>query len=123
VLDAPIIVEGTTVISRGVPVKGRVESARASEVKRNSGYVRLTLDSMNIAGREVPLQTSSLFARGNTVEIADPAGRGSGYPTRDGPRTIRLKKGRRLTFRLTTPLELGPVGAEASENSSVPGIE
>ena len=123
VLDAPIIVEDITVVPRGAPVKGRVESARASEAKRNSGYVRLTLDSMNIDGREVPLQTSSLFARGNALEIADPAGPGSGYSKYAGPRTIRLKKGRRLTFRLTMPLELGSVGTEASANSSIPGIE
>jgi hypothetical protein len=90
VVDEAVTVEGNTLVPRGTSVAGRVESARTSKVKGN-GYVRVTLDSIAIAGKDLHLQTSSLFARGNV------AGRG---PTLD---PLTLEKGRRLTFRLTEP--------------------
>jgi hypothetical protein len=90
VVEEPVTVEGTTLVPRGASVAGRVESARTSKVKGNA-YVRVTLDSIDIAGKDLHLQTSSLFARGNA------AGRG---PTLD---PLTLEKGRRLTFRLTEP--------------------
>jgi hypothetical protein len=97
VVDEPVTIEGNTLVPRGASVVGRIESAsgasaRISETKRN-GYVRLTLESIDItgAGKDQPLQTSSLFARGR------PAAR-NGMPG-----LITLEKGRRLTFRLTEP--------------------
>jgi len=69
-----------------------VESARASKVKHNPGYVRLTLDSIDVAGKDLPVQTSSLFARGNA-------------PTGDASLSVlTLEQGRRLTFRLAQPV-------------------
>ncbi len=102
VVDAPVIIEGTQLVPRGATVAGRVESARASNLKRNRGYVRLALDSIHLAGLNVPLQTSSLFVRGNPGETqASP----SEPPQDEGAATvIRLEKGRRLTFRLTEPV-------------------
>jgi hypothetical protein len=90
VVDEPVTVEGNTLVPRGASVAGRIESARPSKA-RGSGYVRVTLDSIDIEGKDLHLQTSSLFARGN----------GAG----NGPRlnAITLEKGRRLTFRLTEP--------------------
>jgi len=98
IVDEPVNIETNTVVPRGAAVAGRVESARAyspstSKVK-HSGYVRLTLDSIDIAGKNTHLQTSSLFARGN------PASRDTGLGL------ITLEKGRRLTFRLTEPIYL-----------------
>jgi len=97
VVDEPVTIEGNTLIPRGASVVGRVESAsgapaRIAEMKRN-GYVRLTLESIDIAGmgKDQPLQTSSLFARGR------PAARNGTLSL------ITLEKGRRLTFRLTEP--------------------
>jgi len=92
VLDEPVIVEGSALVPRGVSVAGRVESARASKVKRNLGYVRLTLDSIDLDGKDLALQTSSLFASGTAVDSDVSAG------------VIRLEKGRRLTFRLSEPV-------------------
>jgi len=92
VVDKPVIVEGSTLVPRGASVAGRVESARASAVERNRGYVRLTLDEIAIAGRDLPIQTSSLFARANADGQPAPLS------------TIRLEKGRQLTFRLTEPV-------------------
>lgn len=91
VVDEPVTIEGSTLVPRGASVAGRVESARASKVKRD-GYVRLTLSSIEIAGKGLPIQTSSLFARGNAPGSDASLG------------LIRLEKGRRLTFRLTEPV-------------------
>ncbi len=91
VVDEPVLIEGNTLVPRGAGVAGRVEYARASGMKR-SGYVRLTLDSIDIAGKGLRLQTSSLFARGNSPGSDASLG------------VITLEKGRRLTFRLSEPV-------------------
>jgi hypothetical protein len=87
VIDEPVTVDGNTLVPRGASVAGRVEAARSSKV-HGSGFVRVTLDSIDIAGKDLHLQTSSLFARGN----------GTGDNAAIG--AITLEKGRRLTFRL-----------------------
>ena len=94
VVDEPLVVNGNILVPRGASAAGRVESARSSNVKRNRGYVRLILDSIDVSGRDLPVQTSSLFARG----IFDDATAGEASTP---PAVIRLEKGRRLTFRLT----------------------
>ncbi|MFZ1143185.1 MAG: hypothetical protein ABR881_16830 [Candidatus Sulfotelmatobacter sp.] len=93
VVDQPVVIEGSKLLPLGAAVSGRVESARASNLKRNRGYLRLTLESIHLAGLDVPVQTSSLFVRGNaglTQEASTPV--------------IQLEKGRRLVFRLTEPV-------------------
>lgn len=96
-VDEAVTLDGITFVSRGANVSGRVESAGASAIKSNRNYVRLTLDSISLAGRDVPIQTSSLFARGQASISA------SGEPG-DPLAVIHLDKGRRLTFRLTEPV-------------------
>jgi hypothetical protein len=100
IVDQRVAVDGNTVIPAGATVSGRVESARASDLKRNLGYVRLTLMSIRLAGSDVPVQTSSLFVR---------AGQSRSKQTEDSPaetstRVIRIEKGRRLVFRLSEPV-------------------
>jgi hypothetical protein len=102
VVDQPILVEGNTLVPVGATVSGRVESARASNLKRNRGYLRLTLASIHLAGVEVPLQTSSLFVGGNAGQTRAPQSQ-----VRDGEASatvLRLERGRRLVFRLTQPV-------------------
>jgi len=94
IVDEPIVSDGNTLVPRGTTVAGRVESAHASKVKRNRGYVRLTLDSIAVAGKDLPLQTSSLFARGTAPD--------------NDPSAVALEKGRRLTFRLAEPVSIAP---------------
>jgi hypothetical protein len=102
VVDEPVVVERATVIPRGASVAGRVEdtrsstgsSNRSSNTTRNRGYVRLTLDQVDIAGRELPIRTSSLFARGNPE------------PSGQSPEMVSLEQGRQLTFRLAEPVYL-----------------
>lgn len=94
VVAAPVIVDGATVIKRGASVMGTVEGTRAqkdpSGIVPATGYVRLSLVSLDLAGKQVSVHTSSLFARGS-------------YQRHDG---IGLRKGRALTFRLISPVRL-----------------
>ncbi len=102
IVDQPVVIDGNQMVSPGAIVSGRVESARASHLKRNRGYLRLTLESIHLAGTNVAIQTSSLFVGGNAGPVPEP-------PTQEQPANasatvIRLEKGRRLVFRLTEPV-------------------
>lgn len=116
VVEDPVTIEGRTVIPRDAEVKGRVESARVSDaVRRRTGYLRLTLDSVRVGDRDVALSTSSLFARAMIASTSrDSATQGSrARSIANRPGVVSLQKGRRLTFRLTAPLVLGqPVSAD-----------
>jgi hypothetical protein len=101
VVDQPVVIDGSMVLPPGVVVTGRVESARISELKPERGYVRLALASVHVGGIDVPLQTASLFARQGSTASASLS-------------TVRLEKGRRLTFRLTEPISLDPQPIKAS---------
>lgn len=102
VLDEPVVVEGNTLIPRDAVVSGRVESARTSKVRPDRGYVRLSLDSVQVDGLAMPVETASLFARQLPASHADSA-------------TIRLEKGRRLTFRLKEPIFFHPAVSKNSQ--------
>lgn len=102
VLDEPVVVEGNTLIPRDAIVSGRIESAHTSRVTPDRSYVRLTLDSVQVDGLDVPIQTASLFAR--PLPTAD---------TDSG--TIRLEKGRRMTFRLKDPVFLQLSSSKSSQ--------
>ena len=106
-IDEPVVIEGNRLVPRGATVAGRVESAHASNVRRNHGYVRLALDSIHLAGMNVPIQTSSLFVPGNADGAQIRPGRalpGEVPQNEASAFVIRLEKGRRLTFRLTEPV-------------------
>lgn len=100
VIDQSVIIDGNTVLPRGSSVSGKVESARTSEMKPDRGYLRLVLVSVHFDGVDIPLRTASLFARqGPDVHIS--------------LSTVRLEKGRRLTFRLIEPVSLNPQRTQA----------
>jgi hypothetical protein len=99
VVDEAVLVEGNELVPRGASVAGRIESSGASELTRNRGYVRLTLDSINLDGRELPIQTSSLFVRAR-ADQTQALGTAAVQPV------VRLEGGRRLTFRLTEPVSV-----------------
>jgi len=103
VVDEPVVIEGNKLVPRGAMVAGRVESARVSNVKRDHGYVRLVLDSIHMGGVSLPIQTSSLFVRGNAgdAQAVGAEGTPGETPKKVSTIVIRLEKGRRLTFRLT----------------------
>jgi hypothetical protein len=117
-LDAPVTVAGSIILPQGTIVHGRVESARASKVKQNTGYLRLTLESLTMDGKEVPVKTSSLFATGSMSSDAEStaveASNNSGQDTH--AKVILLTKGHRLTFRLTAALTLRPAPVRNTAN-------
>lgn len=96
IIDDPVQVAGTALTLGGVRAAGRIEAAGNSKIERNRGYVRLTLNSIHLDGRDIPVQTASLFVRGISQNQKSNTG---------GP-LIGLQPGRRLTFRLTESLTL-----------------
>jgi hypothetical protein len=107
-VDEPIVMEGATIVPRGASVAGRIESARSSTMKHSRGYVRLTLDLVDIAGKELPIRTSSLFARGSASE---PPRRGASQVVSEA---VSLEQGRLLTFRLSEAASLDSQPSESS---------
>jgi hypothetical protein len=87
-IAAPLAIDGDSLIERGAAATGHVETVRS---QADSGYFQLTLNAITLEGRPVALQTTSLFAKGT-------------FQQSDG---VRVQKGRRLTFRLTSPVTLG----------------
>jgi hypothetical protein len=97
VVDEPVVMDGKMAVPSGAAVTGRIEAAPASDGGRGRGYIRLTLDTITIAGKTMPLRTSSLFVRGSAGQVLSP---GQTYEEPAHPTVTRLQKGRRLTFRL-----------------------
>lgn len=114
VVAEPVIIAGDTLIARDTTVTGAVEFAQESTASRSTGYVRLTLSTITIDGKRLPLQTSSLFAQGTVQPIE---GRPGGET---GSSSIRLPQGRRLTFRLTVPAVIDRKNAVADGQAFLP---
>jgi hypothetical protein len=136
VIDEDIIVDGHVVIPKGANATGRVVAAKNSGRLHAPGYLRLALDSVSVNGKDVPVQTSSIFAQGgshknrNLVMIgggtaagaligglaAGPkgaligsaigAGAGTGTAYGTGKKEVGFAAERRLTFRVTQPLTI-----------------
>lgn len=64
VLDEPLLAGNQTVAPGGASVTGSVVAVRNSGRLHNAGYLRITLTSIQVDGRAVPLETSSVFAGG-----------------------------------------------------------
>lgn len=107
-LDDPIVIEGQTVVPGGASVTGRVLDVRSAVGPREHGYLRIALVSLKIGDKEVPIDTSSLFAKGGAHE--DHGAKMS--PASDPLAPLGTSKemvfvpGRRLTFRLTQNAEI-----------------
>lgn len=109
---APLTIDGDTLVGLGAEVTGRVESVESPEDRPGrspgSGYFRLTLSEITLDGRQLALQTSSLFARGTSTWQSN---------------GIQVQKGRRLIFRLTAPVTLDPPNSLADRQTSDPTPE
>ena len=66
VLDQPIVINNQVAVPTGSLVTGHVTSARRSGRLRHPGEIALTLDSVTIGERRVPVETSSVVARGGS---------------------------------------------------------
>ena len=105
---APFTTDGDILLEGGTTVRGRVESVQSLTHRGlSSGYFRLTLNSISVDGRQLALQTSSLFARG-TFQPAEGVG---------------VRKGHRLTFRLTAPVTLDASSSITNRQSPIPATE
>ena len=78
VLDEPLMVNGKIVVPEGAQVKGEVVSARKYERLHHAGYLRLTLSSITVKGKEIPIQTTSVFVEGGSFKNKNLAYVGSG---------------------------------------------
>jgi hypothetical protein len=133
VIDEPVVIDGQVIIPKGANATGRIVAAKSSGRLHDPGYLRLALDSVTVNGKDVPVQTSSIFAKGashkkrNLVMIgggtaagaligglaAGPkgaligsaigAGAGTGTAYGTGKKEVGFAAERRLTFRLTQP--------------------
>jgi hypothetical protein len=116
-IAAPLTIDGDTLIERGTAVTGRVESAQSQADRpglvSGSGYFRLTLNAITVEGRQLALQTSSLFARGQRQNISS-----SANPSGLRSEGVQVQKGRRLTFRLTAPLTVNDPKSMANRQSA-----
>lgn len=99
VLAGPISVHGQTVAPRGASVSGRIIASTAAR-QRDPGFLRLTLSSIVINGKTLPLQTSSVFAKGRVFdqEVPDTSYRSD--------HDAKFSTDRRLTFRVTQSVPL-----------------
>jgi hypothetical protein len=136
VLDQPIVIEGHTVAPRGRAVTGRVLAAKSSGRLHDPGYLRIALVSLDVGGKPVAIETSSIFVKagshkqrnlamigggtaggallgglagggkGALIGTAIGAGGGTGTAYATGKKEIALDVERRLTFRLAQAADL-----------------
>jgi hypothetical protein len=111
-VDEPVVIDGQTLIDRGTPATGRVLEAKpsANSLGRSlaPGYLRIVLVSLNVGGRSIMIETSSIFAKGGSREERNPAtGAASGASRKDRKdRDIVFGVDRRLNFRLAQTVDL-----------------
>jgi hypothetical protein len=110
-VDEPIVIDGQTLIDRGTPATGRVLEAKPSANSPGHspapGYLRIVLVSLNVGGRPVMIETSSIFAKGGVREERNRAtGAASGASRKDRDRDIVFGIDRRLSFRLAQTVDL-----------------
>jgi len=112
-IDEPVAIDGQTLIARGTPATGRVLEAKPSASSRGislesslePGYLRIVLVSLNVGGRTVMIETSSIFAKGGSREERNAAsGAASGASQKD--KDIVFGIDRRLNFRLAQNVDL-----------------
>ncbi|HMK29536.1 MAG TPA: hypothetical protein VK473_07625 [Terriglobales bacterium] len=139
VLDQPLVIDGKTLAAKGAEAKGRVVDAKSSGRLHASGYLRLTLASLQLNGKMVAVQSSSVFAKGANhnkrnlaligggtgagaligglagggkgalIGAAAGAGAGTAGAYATGKKDVGFSAEQRVTFRLTQPLTAQPL--------------
>jgi len=115
ILDEPIVIDGQTMVASGATATGRVLEAMAYAPPHGSargssgetGYLRVTLVSLNAGGRAVAIETSSIFAKGGSREERSSAAGAASPPTaKSRGKDVVLGIDRHLNFRLTQSVDL-----------------
>ena len=110
-VDEPVMIDGQMFVARDTPATGRVLEAKAATSSHSSspepGYLRIVLVSLNIDGKPVAIETSSIFAKGGSREERS-SGRPSGATTKNQNRDmdISFSIDRHLSFRLAQAVDL-----------------
>lgn len=97
-VDEAITADGQALVARGSQAVGRVLDAESAHADR-SGYVRLALVSVEVQGKTVLVDTSSIFAKGGAHD-------GAAHPRGTGAKDVIFMPDRRLTFHLTKAADL-----------------
>ncbi len=118
-LDEPIVIDGKTLVTRGTPATGRVLEAKPSASSRGRslegslepGYLRIVLVSLDVGGRPVMIETSSIFAKGGsreerTLSTGAASSASQKDKDKDKDKDIVLGIDRRLNFRLAQTVDL-----------------
>lgn len=66
VLDEPLVVGDRTILPLGALVSGHVVAVHRSGRLRHPGEIALTLDTVMVGNRQVPVDTSNVVARGGS---------------------------------------------------------
>ncbi len=106
ILDQPVEIDGLPLVANGSSATGRVLEAKAASSAGGfpeDGYLRLVLVSLNVGGREVTIETSSIFAKGGGREGKKPA-------PGSKPKDVVFALDRQLDFRVAQSVDLAPVG-------------
>src|SRR6185436_2834015 len=123
-----------TVATSGASGVGRVIAVRKSGRLHNSGYLRIAMSSIEIDGKQVPVQSSSIFlsggryvkrnvaiiggsaaggavigglgggCKGAWIGSSIGAGAGTGTAAATGKKDVSFSAERTLTFKITQPL-------------------
>ncbi len=71
VLQEPLELQGGQPLAAGSELAGRVLEAASAESLKAAGYLRLTLVELRVAGKPVPLKTSSIFLKASGAKPSD----------------------------------------------------
>src|SRR5580658_602599 len=63
-VDEAVVIDGQTLVTRGTSATGHVLEAKPSTGSLEPGYLRILLVSLDMGGRTVMIETSSIFAKG-----------------------------------------------------------
>jgi hypothetical protein len=120
VIDEPVVVEGQTLLDRGISATGRVLEAKPAVNPRGNsmssrrnppepGYLRIVLTSLDVGGKQVMIYTSSIFVKGGSREdrnSATGASSESRNKDRGKDKDVVFAIDRRLNFRLAQTVDL-----------------